>query len=141
MQAELPEWADDTFEVVDITDMNPMPTVGIEYSNGAFIFPAEAVKTPEEIFTDTKAKYNKAVEDFIISVAQSKGYRDDVACVGYVSDPYPTFANEANSFVAWRSQVWQRCFSDLSYIQSGTMAMPISTQDYILTLPQLPVGW
>jgi hypothetical protein len=45
MQAELPEWADNAFEVVDITDMNPMPTVGLLWDGAQFIFPAADVET------------------------------------------------------------------------------------------------
>jgi hypothetical protein len=140
-QAELPEWADDAFEVVDITDKNPMPTVGIEYSNGAFIFPAEAVKTPAEIFSETQAVYNKAVQAYIVSIAQKKGYRDDVSCASYFNDPHQPFASDAQAFVPWRSSVWLQCYTDLASIQAGTMPMPASPAAYILTLPAVPAGF
>jgi hypothetical protein len=138
---DLPEWADNAFEVVDITDMNPMPTVGIEYSNGAFIFPAEAVKTPDEIFSETQATYNKAVQAYIISIAQKKGYRDDVSCASYFNDPHQPFAADAQAFVPWRSSVWLQCYADLAQIQAGTMSMPSSPAAYILTLPAVPAGF
>jgi hypothetical protein len=40
-QAELPEWADDAFEVVDITDMNPMPTEGDTWNGVEFVTPVQ----------------------------------------------------------------------------------------------------
>jgi hypothetical protein len=36
-QAELPEWNCDAFTVVDITDMNPMPTEGDRWTGVEFV--------------------------------------------------------------------------------------------------------
>jgi hypothetical protein len=66
MQAELPEWADDAFEVVDITDMTPMPTVGLLWDGAQFIFPAsdaETVETAQQIQLALMDKaYNAAMQ-------------------------------------------------------------------------------
>lgn len=141
-QADLPEWADDAFGVVDITDMSPMPTVGLEYIDAAFVFPPSPIPdTAAQVFSKAQIDYTNHVQTFIIQKARDKGYRDDIACVGYLSDPYPPFSADASSFIAWRSQVWQRCYSDLEFIKAGTMAMPESPEAYLATLPQSPVGW
>jgi hypothetical protein len=61
-QAELPEWADDAFEVVDITDMNPMPTVGMLWDGVQFIFPTGAVETVASVQQIQLALIDKAYD-------------------------------------------------------------------------------
>jgi hypothetical protein len=104
------------------------------------VIPAPA-QTAEELFAQTEATYTQAVQSFIISIAQKKGYRDDVSCASYFNDPHQPFASEAQAFVPWRSSVWLQCYTDLAAIQAGTMVMPTSPEAYILTLPVVPSGF
>jgi hypothetical protein len=99
------------------------------------------VPTAAELFTQTQATYNKAVQSYIVSIAQKKGYRDDVSCASYFNDPHQPFAADAQAFVPWRSSVWLQCYTDLAAIQAGTMPMPASPDAYILTLPAVPAGF
>jgi hypothetical protein len=104
------------------------------------IIPAPPL-TEAELFAQTEATYNKAVQAYIVSIAQKKGYRDDVSCASYFNDPHQPFAADAQSFVPWRSSVWLQCYTDLAAIQAGTMPMPASPDAYILTLPAVPAGF
>jgi hypothetical protein len=97
--------------------------------------------TAAELFAQTEATYNQAVQAYIVSIAQKKGYRDDVSCSSYFNDPHQPFASDAQAFVPWRSSVWLQCYTDLAAIKAGTMAMPTSPEAYILTLPVVPSGF
>jgi hypothetical protein len=97
--------------------------------------------TEAELFAQTQATYNRAVQEYIVSIAQKKGYRDDVSCSSYFNDPHQPFASDAQAFVPWRSSVWLQCYTDLAAIQAGTMVMPTSPEAYLLTLPVVPSGF
>jgi hypothetical protein len=106
-----------------------------------YTVPAPAPLTAEEQFTIAQKNYQDAVQDYIISIAQKKGYRDDVSCASYFNDPHEPFMADAQAFVPWRSSVWLQCYTDLAAIQAGTMPMPASPAAYILTLPAVPAGF
>jgi hypothetical protein len=110
------------------------------FKNGVLI-PYTITLTESEIFAQTEATYNQAVQEYIVSIAQKKGYRDDVSCASYLNDPHPLFAADAQAFVPWRSSVWLQCYADLAAIKAGTMPMPASPDAYILTLPAVPAGF
>jgi hypothetical protein len=103
--------------------------------------PPVSPPTAAEIFAQTESTYNKAVQEYIVSIAQKKGYRDDVSCASYFNDPHQPFASDAQAFVPWRSSVWLQCYTDLAAIQAGTMPIPDSPAAYILTLPAVPDGF
>jgi len=110
--------------------------------NGELVVaPAPVPPTAAELFSQSKTQYQDAVQTYIISTAQKKGYRDDVSCASYFSDPHQPFAADAQAFVPWRSSVWLQCYADLTAIQAGTMPMPVSPTAYILTLPAVPAGF
>jgi hypothetical protein len=104
------------------------------------VIPAPA-PTATELFAQTQATYTKVVQDYIISIAQKKGYRDDISCASYFNDPHQQFALDAQAFVPWRSSVWLQCYADLAAIQAETIPMPSSPEAYILTLPAMPDGF
>jgi hypothetical protein len=120
----------------DIMDIHAFPNTPTTLQ--PYTIPAP---TEEELFAQTEATYNKVVQDYIISIAQKKGYRDDVSCASYFNDPHQPFASDAQAFVPWRSSVWLQCYADLAAIQAGTMSMPVSPDAYILTLPAVPAGF
>jgi hypothetical protein len=50
-QAELPEWNFDAFTVVDITDMNPMPTEGDTWNGVEFVTPVQLAASKQPMTT------------------------------------------------------------------------------------------
>jgi hypothetical protein len=124
-----------TFSTAEVASLHAPSTLQ------PYTVPAPAPLTAEEQFTIAQKNYQDAVQDYIISIAQAKGYRDDVSCASYFNDPHEPFMADAQAFVPWRSSVWLQCYTDLAAIQAGTMPMPASPAAYILTLPAVPAGF
>lgn len=81
--------------------------------------------------------YQRAVEQHIEDVAAEKGYSSAVSCASYVTDPNPAWAEEAASFVAWRSSVWAHVFGELAKVQQGERDIP-QLDELISELPSSP---
>jgi hypothetical protein len=134
-------WIDSNNQVHDDMDSAALALPSWPKGMSPYTPPPITPPTEAEIFTQTEATYNQAVQAYIVSIAQKKGYRDDVSCASYFNDPHQPFASDAQAFVPWRSSVWQQCYIDLAAIQAGTMVMPTSPEAYILTLPIVPSGF
>jgi hypothetical protein len=134
-------WIDSNNQVHD--DMDGMALAIPSWPQGMSPYTPPPITPPTEaeLFAQTQGTYNQAVQAYIVSIAQKKGYRDDVSCASYFNDPHQPFASDAQAFVPWRSSVWLQCYTDLASIQAGTMPMPASPDAYILTLPAVPAGF
>ena len=55
----------------------------------------------------TVEDYEEAVQEYLDSTVQKKGYDNVYTCLSYKGDPDPIFAAEADAVLAWRSQVWR----------------------------------
>ena len=134
-------WIDSNNQVHDDMDGAALSLPNWPKGLSSYTPPPITPPTAAEIFAQTEATYNQAVQAYIVSTAQKKGYRDDVSCSSYFNDPHQLFASDAQAFVPWRSSVWLQCYTDLAAIKAGTMAMPTSPEAYILTLPVVPSGF
>jgi len=86
--------------------------------------------------------YETAVQAWLDGTAKAKGYDTALSCATYQTSANATFAAEAKAMIAWRDAVWGACYTDLAAIQAGTMAMPVSPQAFITSLPQpVTFGW
>jgi hypothetical protein len=96
-------------------------------------------KTQEQL--DQEAVQNRiveiqnAVQNLLDSKAQEKLYDNGFAIASYATSTNETFRNEAQRFVAWRDNVWAKCYEILGQFQSGEIEMP--TVDYVMS--ELPV--
>jgi hypothetical protein len=91
---------------------------------------------------ELKELYLGAVQGYIDSIAQLKGYDTGISCASYFNDPHPPFQTDAQAFVPWRSGVWLQCYADFAEIATGTKSLPASTDAYIATInPAKPAGW
>lgn len=88
---------------------------------------------PEPIPTDPKELYRQAVQAHIDATAQSRNYEDGFALAGYTSSTVAPWRAEAETFVAWRDQVWLFVFETLAQIEAGTTPAPES--------PAALIGW
>jgi hypothetical protein len=131
----------DAIEITDEQWLECINNSGHRCFKDGILVPYTITLTAAETFAQTEATYNQAVQAYIVSIAQKKGYRDDVSCASYFNDPHQPFASDAQAFVPWRSSVWLQCYTDLASIQAGTMPMPASPAAYILTLPAVPAGF
>jgi hypothetical protein len=51
--------------------------------------------------------YEEAVQEYIDSCVQQRGYDNVYTCLSYKGDPDPIFSAEADAVLSWRSQVWR----------------------------------
>ena len=137
----MPLWIDSNSQVHDDMDGAALALPTWPKGMTEYTPPAPTPLTAAELFLEAQTTYQNAVQAYIISIAQKKGYRDDVSCASYFNDPHQPFATDAQAFVPWRSAVWLQCYSDLAAIQAGTKPMPTSPADYILTLLVVPTGF
>jgi hypothetical protein len=88
------------------------------------------VPAPKEV------DFSSAVQKFIDETAKARGYNDGVSLAGYVNSTFPSWAAEAQAFIAWRDQVWFTCYQTLSAVQGGKMSTPAIDQ-IIAALPKI----
>ena len=98
--------------------------------------------TPEmrqaEAMQAAVATYRKAIQVLIDGKAQEKQYDDGNSLASYVNSTVPEWAIEAQTFVAWRDQVWACALAELAKVQSGERPQP-SVEDFLAELPAF--GW
>lgn len=82
----------------------------------------------------TAEAFAAAIQTYIDSIAQAKGYADGVSFAGYVSSTVPAWAAEAHEFIAWRDKVWLYAYAELAKVQSGERPAP-EVQGLIAELP------
>jgi hypothetical protein len=88
--------------------------------------------TPEPTLQD----YQSAVQGVIDAAAISRRYADGKSMDGYVTSTVPSWASEAQAFVAWRDAVWQYAYSELSKVEAKKRKQP-SVADFLLELPEI----
>lgn len=69
------------------------------------------------------------------STAQSHGYSDSQSIVGYVSSTNTQWQAEAQAFVSWRDQVWERVYIEYMAIDAGG-SIP-NEDEFMASLPQI----
>ena len=68
--------------------------------------------------------------------AQELEYDDGFTLATYATSTKERYRNQANQFIAWRDNVWDKCYEILNAFQSGEIEMP--TVEYVLErLPNL----
>lgn len=85
---------------------------------------------------EVEAAYAAAVQVHIDATARSRGYSDGVALASYATSTVPTWATEAQAFVAWRDSVWVQCYQTLAAVQQGQQTAP-TIGALIAALPQI----
>jgi hypothetical protein len=81
----------------------------------------------------TLAQYEQAIQAHVDGAAQSRGYRDGAALVGYANSTVSAWAAEAATFIGWRDAVWIYAFAELGKVQSGERPQP-SIDDLVAEL-------
>ena len=94
--------------------------------------------TPKDakIVANVKSKLTKAVQSHLDSKAQEKGYDNIFTACTYANSTNVTFQNEANTFVAWRDNVWAYCYQVMADVQNQIRNIPTEVE-LISELPQL----
>jgi len=71
-----------------------------------------------------KAAVVAAINTEVESTAQGRGYNDAATLASYATSTNATWQAEAQAFVAWRDQVWQKAYARLAQVEAGSAEMP-----------------
>ena len=80
--------------------------------------------------------YKMAVQQYLDSVAQSKGYDNTYTCLSYLNSTEEVWKQQANIFNSWRDQVWKDCHNYLNMYQDGKIKQ-IPVDQFISLLPKI----
>lgn len=110
----------------------------IQYSNDneTYIEPAPAEErqpTTEEI----KQALIDGVQNYMDSVAQTRGYDSLLSLVSYCDDTEnEKFRAEGNAGKIWRSQIWTYCYEQLDLVLAGERSIP-TLDELVRELPEI----
>jgi hypothetical protein len=95
------------------------------------------VDAPAPSVDDLTKQNIAAIQAEMDRQAQAKGYDNIMSACTYAALPAGApFQAEGAAFLAWRSQVWAKAYSDLDAINAGTMTMPTPEQA-VASMPAL----
>lgn len=80
--------------------------------------------------------YQRAIQVAVDEAARSKQFNDGVTLASYTSSTVEPWAAQALAFVAWRDNVWQYSYSELSKVQAGEREQP-TVEAFLLELPEI----
>lgn len=84
----------------------------------------------------TLAKFTRAIETHVESVAAERDYSSAVALASYFNSTVEPWASEAQAFVPWRDAVWQYAYAELDKVQAGEREQP-TIEAFIGELPTI----
>lgn len=91
------------------------------------------VPTLEEI----QERLTAAIQEYMDNIARERGYDNLLSAVTYADEPIvPSFQVEGIAFRAWRSAVWDYCYTQLDAVLNGEREIP-SVNELIAELPTL----
>ena len=84
----------------------------------------------------TLQDYELAVQAVIDETARSRRYKHGDAFASYFNSTVGPWKEEASAFIAWRDNVWQYAYTELSKVQGGAREQP-TVEDFLLELPEI----
>lgn len=87
-------------------------------------------------YKPSQDEYADAIQKHIDATAQTRQYTDGISLASYDSSSNPTWAAEAQTFIAWRDQVWTYAFTELEKVKNGTRPQP-SIEELLAELPSI----
>ena len=83
-----------------------------------------------------KKVLTNAVQAYMDTTAQTRGYDNIHTACSYVNSTDDIFAAEGAACLAWRDAVWRKCYDILAEVQVGSRPIP-TVDDLIAELPIL----
>jgi hypothetical protein len=80
------------------------------------------------------ADYQTAIVAMLDAAAQSRRYDNGLSLSTYTGSTNPTWAAEAQAYVAWRDAVWAYAYAELDKVMTGERAQP-SVEGFLAELP------
>lgn len=132
------EWDGDTSKWTPPSDCIAISIDGLEFGIGDTYDPTSQTfsKTPIPPPVYTEQDYANAIQKHIDATAQDRQYSDGISLASYDSSTNPTWAAEAQTFIAWRDQVWIYAFTELEKVKNGTRPQP-SIEELLAELPSI----
>jgi len=81
------------------------------------------------------SSFRAAVQTHLDAKAQERQYDNAFTLASYVTSTNAAWAAEAQSFVAWRDQVWAYALGELDKVQAGERGVP-TVEAFIAELPR-----
>lgn len=78
--------------------------------------------------------YRLEIQAMIDAKAQEKQYDGGNSLASYVNSTVPEWATEAQTFVAWRDQVWAYALAEMARVQKSEREQP-NIEDFLAELP------
>ena len=111
-------------------------------ANGAMIVDKgeyyEVVEIPVHVPTEEEIQkqLTDGVQSYMDTKAQERGYDNIHTACSYVNSTDEVFKAEGAACLAWRDQVWRKCYDILAEVKQGKRAVPI-LEEVIAELPVL----
>jgi thiamine pyrophosphate-dependent acetolactate synthase large subunit-like protein len=90
--------------------------------------------SPHQPQPPSKAAYEAAIQYHIDAAAKSKSYDGGASIVGYAASTIPQWAAEAQSFIAWRDNVWTYALAELAKVEARQREQP-TIAEFVAELP------
>lgn len=116
--------------------------ISIEGGVFALVDPPPPTPDPElEPEPPTLEDYRAAIRAHVDATAQARDYDNAVSCASYVDSTNPTWAAEAQAFVAWRDAVLAYAFAELAKVENGQRPQP-AIEEFVGELTAaVPMEW
>lgn len=86
--------------------------------------------------TEIQAELTKAVQAYMDNTVKARGYDGILSACSYVDTGIEKFDAEGAACRAWRSSVWDKCYSMLAEVKVGTREVP-TEEELLAELPTL----
>lgn len=125
------------------------PIDGVSADGEVFFHPSatpEQRQAAQEIMdsydpsVSTQSEFSTEIQKHIDATARARGYQDGFAMAGYSSSTVQAWADEANTFIAWRDAVWVYAYAQLSAVENGQRSPPATVEEFISELPVIDWG-
>ncbi|MFA6121928.1 MAG: hypothetical protein WCT35_04945 [Sideroxydans sp.] len=100
---------------------------------GAWVVTPATPPTPPTI-EQRLAALQQDVQNHLDATAQARGYDNIISACSYAGAPNP-FQAESVAFIAWRGDVWTKCYAQLAAFQSSPNSTIPTTAELIASLP------
>ena len=114
------------------TPARVMKELGELPEGAVFEAPEKPAPTAEEI----QAQLTAAVQAYMDSTAQTRGYDNIHTACSYANSTDHIFAAEGQACLQWRDKVWRKCYDILAEVQAGSRDIP-TVEELIEELPVL----
>ncbi|MGD9861696.1 MAG: hypothetical protein AB7S99_00640 [Pseudodonghicola sp.] len=99
-----------------------------------------AIKTAQDLAAEAAEQAAGAVvtaiDAHVEEVARARGYNSAATLSGYATSTVPSWAAEAQAFVAWRDAVWTMVHAVQADVQAGNAPMP-TPAEAVAALPAI----